>query len=102
MAGRSSFIFFYIISIVAKPVLSQVTDTIANWDGINVEWTISAGNGEVVINPEQQGINPSAHCMGITSSDNPYDLIYTDFSAPVNFVEFPTYRLKILAQLYIR
>jgi hypothetical protein len=96
-AKGKSFIFFFLFTIVANPVLSQVTDTIANWDGINVEWTISAGSGEVVINPEQQGINPSAHCMAITSSNNPYDLIYTDFSAPVNFVEFPIYRLKILA-----
>jgi hypothetical protein len=90
-------IFLFLFSIGANPVLSQVIDTLANWDGINVTWTISAGGGEVVENPEQQGINPSAQCMEITSSDNPYDLIYTDFSTPVNFVEFPTYRLKILA-----
>jgi hypothetical protein len=90
-------IFLLIFSTVVNPVSSQVIDTIANWDGINVTWTISAGGGGVVTNPLQQGINTSLHCMGITSSNNPYDLIYTDFYVPVNFAEFPTYRLKILA-----
>jgi hypothetical protein len=90
-------IFLFLFSICANPVVSQVFDTIANWDGINVEWTIWAGGGEVVINPEQQGINPSLHCMEIISSDNLYDLIFTDFDSPVNFAEFPAYHLKILA-----
>jgi hypothetical protein len=97
LARLTYLIFLVIFSFAQNPALSQVFDTIANWDGINVAWTISAGGGEVVENPEQQGINPSAHCLEITSSDNPYDLIYTDFSVPLNFVEFPTYRLKILA-----
>jgi len=90
-------IFLLIFSFVASPVLSQVCDTIANWDWINVNWTISAGGGQIVENPEQQGINSSAYCMEITTSDNPYDLIFTDFSIPINFEEFPRYRLKILA-----
>lgn len=88
----SSFIFFTL-----NPALSQVLDTIANWDGTNVTWIAVAGGGAIVENPEQQGINPSAHCLKITTSDDPYDFIYTDFSAPVNFSEYHTYRIKILA-----
>jgi len=89
--------FLLMFSFVALPVSAQVCDTIANWDGVNVDWTISAGGGQVVENPEQQGINPSAYCMEITTSNNPYDLMYTDFSVPIDFDEFPIYRLKILA-----
>jgi len=85
--------FFFVANLVS----AQIIDTIANWDGINVDWIISAGSAQVVENPEQLGINPSAHCMEITTSDNPYDLIFTDFSIPVNFAEYPLYRLKILA-----
>jgi len=76
---------------------AQVIDTIANWGGINVEWTLVGASGQPIENPEQQGITPSAHCMEISTSNSEYDLIYTDFSSPVNFDEFPLYRLKIFA-----
>lgn len=89
--------FLLILSFVVKPVSSQVTDTLANWDGINIEWTIVAATGNEVENPEQGGMNPSLNCMEFVTSDNPYSLIFTDFSSPVNFTEFPVYRLKILA-----
>ena len=87
-------IFFFLFT---NQVSSQVIDTIANWDGVNVEWVISAGDDNVIENPNQQGINPSLHCLEITTSENAYDLILTDFSSPVDFEEFPIYRLKILA-----
>ena len=87
----------YLNSNGKNPIVNNVIDTIANWDGVNVEWTISSATGQVVENPELQGINASAHCMEIITSNNPYDLIFTDFSTPVDFVEFPVYRLKILA-----
>ena len=73
---RLTFLFI-IISIVSNPVWSQVTDTIANWDGINVEWTIIVPESEVVTNPEQQGINTSLTCLEITTGENPYDFIFT-------------------------
>jgi hypothetical protein len=76
---------------------AQVIDTIANWDNISVESTIVSASGEVVENPDTQGINPSDLSLVITTSDNPYDLIFTDFAQPVNFEECPLYRLKILA-----
>lgn len=91
------FIFLLIASLYVNPVLSQITDTIANWDGINVEWTISGPDSQVVQNPEQEGINHSLHCLEIISSENPYDLIFTDFETPVDFSQFPIYRLKVLA-----
>ncbi len=86
-----------IILFLVNDGIGQAIDTIANWDSINVEWTIVTASGEVVDNPDQQGINPSEQCMEITTSDNPYDLMYTDFDQAVNFAEFPLYRLKILA-----
>lgn len=96
--SRFSFLTLILIfHFVSYPVTAQVTDTIANWDGINVEWIVSAGEDNVVENPDQQGNNPSLHCLEITSTENPYDLILTDFSNPVDFEEFPVYRLKILA-----
>lgn len=89
--------FLLFFSIISSPLSAQVIDTIANWDGVNVEWVISAGDDNVIENPNQQGINPSLHCLEITTSENAYDLILTDFSSPVDFEEFPIYRLKILA-----
>ena len=50
LARLTYLIFLVIFSFAQNPALSQVFDTIANWDGINVEWTISAGGGEVVEN----------------------------------------------------
>ncbi|MEZ5195226.1 MAG: CotH kinase family protein [Bacteroidales bacterium] len=82
---------------VPNVVSSQVIDTIANWDGINVEWSVYGATGQLVDNPDQLGVNPSANCFEITTSEDPYDFMYTDFSAPINFTEFPIYRLKILA-----
>jgi len=98
--GLSKFTYltlFLLLFINSVQVSGQVVDTIANWDGINVNWTISAGDSQVIENPDQQGINPSAMCLEITTSDNPFDLIFTDFSRPVDFEEFPIYRIKILA-----
>lgn len=93
-----TYLFFLLLfSLVNNAVSSQVIDTIANWDGINVDWTVSSASAEVVMNPDPQGINPSAYCMQVTTSDNQYDLIFTDFSVPVNFAEFPLYRIKIRA-----
>ena len=82
---------------LTNTVSAQVIDTIANWDGINVEWVVSAPSGITVENPIQEGINPSANCMEVTTGENPYDLILTNFSVPINFTTFPIYRLKILA-----
>ena len=90
-------ILFLSLVLIVSQAEAQVIDTIANWDGTNVEWTIISASGEVVENPEQLGINPSENCMEITTSNSSYDLIYTDLSQPVNFDEFPFYRLKILA-----
>lgn len=77
--------------------LSQVNDTIANWDGTNVDWAIFTGSAQQVDNPLYDEINSSAHCMQIVTNNDPYNFIFTDFSAPVNFENFPVYRLKILA-----
>lgn len=90
-------IFLLIFTFDGNTLFAQAIDTIANWDGINVNWTISAAAGQEVVNPEQLGINTSENCLEITSSGSQYDLIYTDFSMPVNFAEFPLYRIKILA-----
>lgn len=90
-------IFLILISFVTNPLISQVTDTISNWDGIDVNWSVYVASSEVLENPEQEGINTSANCMQITTSENPYEFILTEFSIPVNFGEFPIYRLKILA-----
>jgi hypothetical protein len=81
----------------ANPVFSQVYDTIANWDGINVDWSTYGATGQVADNSDQQGINPSANCFEVTTSNDPYDFMYTDFSAPINFSQFPIYRIKIWA-----
>lgn len=93
----SLLIFIIIASFFTNPVFSQVSDTIANWDGTNVEWSFSGPTGEDVENPEQQSINPSSNCLKIITSDNPYDLIYTDFTNAVDFNQFPVFHLKILA-----
>ena len=67
---RLPFLFFLLTALFfSNPVLSQTTDTIANWDGINVEWTFSGSDGEVVENPEQQGINQSLNCLKIITSE---------------------------------
>lgn len=96
--SRVAYLFSLLVFFaIANSVFSQNNDTIANWDGINVDWTIVSALAEVVTNPEQLGINPSENCMEITTSTSDYDLIYTDFSQAVNFEEFPLYRLKILA-----
>jgi len=76
---------------------SQTIDTIANWDGTNVNWTVLAGDDQVVENPDQSGINPSENCLMVETSSSEYDFIFTDFSVPVNFGDYPVYRLKILA-----
>ena len=95
---RFAFLIGFLLFIaISKSVSAQVTDTISNWEGINVEWTIVCSGGETVLNTEQQGINPSSYCMEISTSENPYDLVFTDFSTPVNFAEFPFYRLKVRA-----
>ena len=84
--------------VLTTPRLSaQVIDTLANWDGKNIPWTVWAHSGETVENPDQSDVNPSAHAFEVTTTDNPYDLIYSDFASPFNFEEFPVYRLKILA-----
>jgi len=90
-------ISFWVFLFASNPVSSQTSDTIANWDGINVVWTVVSATSQTVQNPDQQGINPSANCMEINTSDSPYDLIYTDFTEAINFDLFPVYRLKILA-----
>ncbi len=95
----SKFILIQLLLIAfALPAANaQVIDTIANWDGINVPWTALGVSTQTVPNPEQQGINPSAHCLQATTSNGAYDLIYNDLTTPVNFAEFPKYRIKILA-----
>jgi len=90
-------IIILLFSNFSNTLQSQNIDTISNWDGIVVDWSIYAGNGQVVANPEQQGINPSAQCLEITTNADPYNFMFTDFDSPVNFEEFPIYRLKILA-----
>lgn len=99
--NKVRFIIYLVILLIftnqSNQVFAQVVDTIANWDGINVEWTIVTASSEVIENPDQMGINPSDLCLEITTSDNPYDFIFTDFTQPINFEEFPLYRLKILA-----
>lgn len=96
--GRYTYLLLFLMFFFSRnQVSSQIIDTIANWDGINVNWTVVAALGEVVENPEQQGINPSAECLEITTSENSYDFIFTDFSTSINFEEYPLYRLKILA-----
>ena len=90
-------ILFLIFLSITNPVVSQIFDTIANWDGINVDWSVYSATGQAIENPEQQGINTSANCFEVTTSNDPYDFMYTDFSVPVNFTEFPLYRVKILA-----
>jgi len=77
----------------------QVTDTIANWDGINVPWTAIGVSTQQVENPDPSGINTSANCMKATTSNGQYDLIYNDLSEPVNFNEWPLYRIKVLAPM---
>jgi len=86
-----------IVLLFTNVVSSQVTDTIANWDGTNVEWTYYGLTGEDVLNPDQQGINPSLNCLEVNTSDSPWDLFFTDYPNPVDFAEFPVYRLKVLA-----
>ncbi len=94
---RFGYLFILLFLTAGNEAISQVTDTIANWDGINVNWTVSANSSQEVINPDQTGINPSQQCFEITTSNNAFDLIYTDFATPVNFAAFPKYHLKILA-----
>lgn len=76
---------------------SQTLDTIANWDGINVNWTIATPVAEEVSNPYPQGINTSANCLKVTTGENPYDLIFTEFESPVDFEVAPIYKMKIWA-----
>lgn len=94
-------ILFQIFAIACSVLNSnaQVIDTIANWDGINVVWTAANVSTQEVENPDQSGINPSENCLRATTSSSQYDLIFTDFATPVNFNEFPKYRIKILAPL---
>ena len=73
--SKLSFITLILISFVSYSAVSQITDTIANWDGTNVDWTISGPDSEAVENPQQDGINLSLNCLKITTRDNPYDLI---------------------------
>ncbi|MBN2174637.1 MAG: CotH kinase family protein [Bacteroidales bacterium] len=94
---KFTFITLAIFCMMTGTAASQVIDTIANWDGINVNWTASGVSTQVVENPDQQGINPSQNCLEAVTSNGQYDLIFTDFSTPVNFGEFPKYRIKILA-----
>ena len=91
------FVLLLLFTFISNTLQSQINDTIANWDGINVEWSVSSEDGQLVDNPEQGGINPSAHCFEISTNGNPYNFMFTDFSSAINFEEFPLYRLKILA-----
>jgi hypothetical protein len=76
---------------------SPTFDTISNWDGITQSWQVYAGSYAVVENPLPDTINPSAHCMKIVTSSDPYDLMMYTMSAPADFDHFPKYRIKILA-----
>jgi|GEM_PF-240385 len=78
-------------------IQAQNYDTISNWDNIIPDWHYSAGDSELVDNPQQGGINPSSNCLMVITSSDPYDLIYLDLASPVNFEVTPVYRLKILA-----
>jgi len=94
---KKCLVYTALLWLIPLTLFSQFNDTIANWDGINVDWSIYAGNGQVVTNPDQGGINPSASCLEITTNTDPYNFIFTDFNQAVNFEDFPFYRLKILA-----
>lgn len=70
-----------------------MTDTITNWDGISADWQIWPGTLEVVENPLQEGLNTSAHCLKLTSTTNPYDLILLNLPYVVSFDEYPKYAM---------
>jgi hypothetical protein len=77
--------------------ISQVTDTISNWDGIEQDWHFVGNGHEVIENPYPWGINVSEHCLEFITSEGEYDFMYWDMDEPVSFDEWPLYSMKIYA-----
>lgn len=96
MTLKPIWISIFLILVYASSY-SQTIDTIANWDGTNVYWFIAAPAAQEVNNPYPQGINTSENCLKVTTGNNPYDLIFTEFASPVDFEETPIYKMKIWA-----
>jgi len=72
---------------------AQEADTISNWDGIAGNWEAEPGTMETVENPYPGSSNPSARCLSVTTTAEPYDLILMDLPYTVNFDEYPKYSL---------
>ena len=94
---RFAFTFIVFLAFSSTQLVSQVVDTIANWDGIDVEWHYYGASGVAVNNPDQEEVNTSPNCLEVSTSHSQWDLLYTDFDYPVDFDEFPVYRVKVLA-----
>lgn len=72
---------------------AQASDTISNWDGISANWEAWPGTIQVVNNPHPDVTNASAHCIRLTTTSEPYDLILLNLPYTVNFDAYPTYSI---------
>ena len=94
--GLKQYIFLLAVLLPFR-LFSQTYDTISNWDGITQSWQFYAGSHAIVENPLPDSVNPSAHCMKVITSTDPYDLMFYTMTTPADFDHFPYYNLKILA-----
>jgi hypothetical protein len=94
--------FFRIIAacslwLAASGLYSQSYDTISNWDGISRPWHTSTPGAAIVLNSFPDSVNESAHCFKFITGEGPWDYMYTDLDAPVNFDVNPRYKIKVLS-----
>lgn len=91
---------FLMLGMLGLPVMrlyAQTYDTISNWENITPNWVVWAGPGQVTDNPAPGAVNPSAHCIQLTTNSNPYNLMLLDMEAPADFDRYPRYSLLVLA-----
>lgn len=84
---------------IGSNLKAQSNDTLSNWDSYQLEWNIYLSSSEIIINPDQGGINPSEHCFKVVTNSDPYNFIFSDFQEAFNFEESPVFRFKIKAPL---
>ncbi len=77
----------------------QTFDTISNWESIQPDWYVSTGGSAIVNNPEPDEINASERCFKVVTSQGSYDYMKLVLANPVDFDQFPHYRIKVLPPL---
>ena len=78
---------------ISHAASAQDADTISNWEGISGNWEAWPGTIEMVDNPFPGPANASEHCIRVTATAEPYDLILLDLPYTVSFDDYPNYSI---------